>query len=105
MRSIPIRWTTDGDEADVKSLLRKYDEGGHEERQNRMEQLAALDNSPGVPALCRVMRFEMSEALSKQAALLIMNHVTPLDGARRALAETIRSAVGPSCASRGCSGC
>ena len=46
LRSIPIRWTTDGDEADVKSLLRKYDEGGHEERQNRMEQLAALDDSP-----------------------------------------------------------
>ena len=97
LRSIPIRWTTDGDEADVKSLLRKYDEGGHEERQNRMEQLAAPDNSRRVPALCRVMRFETSEPLLKQAALLIMNHVMPPDGTcGEVLAETIRSAVGPS---------
>jgi len=97
LRSMPIRWADDRDPPEIKNLMRNYEEGGRDERKNRMEQLASLSGSHGIPVLCRLMRFETDRVLSKQAALLVMNHAAPEGGAKRAeLGRLIRDVVGSS---------
>src|SRR6185436_13248854 len=44
-----------------------------EARKSLMERLNKLDDGQGVSALCRLVRFETSNRLSKHAALLVMN--------------------------------
>jgi tetratricopeptide (TPR) repeat protein len=97
LRSMPIPWTDDRDPPAVEDIMRSYEEGGREERLNRMEQLALLEESQGVPALCRLTRFETDRVLSKQAALLVMNHTAPTDAEPRGVvSRRIRAEVGNS---------
>jgi tetratricopeptide (TPR) repeat protein len=97
LRSMPISWADVRDTPEVRDIMRSYEEGGREERLNRMEQLALLEDSQGVPALCRLTRFETDRVLSKQAALLVMNHAAPGDAERRsAVSQRIRTEVGNS---------
>jgi len=97
IRSMPVRWTTDSDSTAVRNVLRHYDQTNHAERRNRMQQLARLENSQGIPAICRLMRFESDGLLSKQAALCAMHHTAPSDQQQKAaLADLIRKHVGAS---------
>lgn len=94
VRSLPISWTAESDPVAVQSILRKYAAAGRAERQNRMQQLAALPDSLGVPALCRLTRFEVDIPLSKEAALFAMNHEAPAEQqARTKLAHRIESEI------------
>jgi tetratricopeptide (TPR) repeat protein len=95
VRSMPVHWSFDSDPPAVKSILSKYSHAGRDERLNRMQHLSALSKSQGIPALCRLMRFESDGLLSKQAALYVMTHWQPeVEGSRGELAQTISDTVG-----------
>ena len=62
-----------------------------------MHALSELDEGLGIGALCRLVRYEKSEILSKEAALLIMAQAGPEEPSRReARSQTILSAIGRS---------
>ena len=97
VRSIPIRWTVNQDVPEVKSLLRNYSDANRGDRRSRMQQLAQLSDSQGVPALCRIARFETDPLLSKEAALLVLQHSAPSESTRRqTLAQRMSSTLGTS---------
>ena len=97
LQSLPIQWAHEDDPPRVRELLRGYDGKADDERQNLMEQLAALPDNQGVPSLCRLVRFETSNILSKRAALLVMQRAG-VSGDQEAgrLAESISDQIGPS---------
>lgn len=96
VRAMRVNWSRDDDPVEVKRILRGYGEIQNDaERKNRMERLASLEDWRGAAALCRLVRFEPSDILSKRAALLLMNIGEPQDDAQRAdVTEMIRSTVG-----------
>ena len=90
LQTISVPWVHEDDPREVKAIMRGYDGKPPGQRQALMEQLAALQDSQGVAALCRVVRFDMSDLLSKRAALFVMRKPSELDARARArLAETI----------------
>ncbi len=95
VRSLRVNWDREDDAPEVKRILRGYG-GQHEaERKNRMERLSLLAAADSIPALCRLVRFEASGILSKQAALVVMNLKLPEDPTQRAAtAESIRKTIG-----------
>jgi tetratricopeptide (TPR) repeat protein len=94
VRSLPIRWARDTDPRRVKGFLATYATQNRADRLNRMQQLAALSNSSGIEALCRLVRFETDHLLSKEAALLAINHVVSEDATfRKELADRIRATI------------
>ena len=94
VRSLPIRWARDTDPRRVKGLLTTYLEANRANRLNRMQQLAAMSDSSGIEALCRLVRFETDHLLSKEAALLAISHVVSEDAtARKELAGRIRATI------------
>ncbi len=85
------------DPPEVKQILREYGGQNQRERQSRMEKLSRLEQSAGIPALCRLVRYERAGLLSKRAALLVLNHNSPRDSEQRQrIAKQIKSAVGVS---------
>jgi tetratricopeptide (TPR) repeat protein len=69
LRQITVRWIQPGDTAAVRVLLRNFSEQSDEMRSARIEGLAALPNGEGLPALCRIARFDRSPLISREAAL------------------------------------
>jgi tetratricopeptide (TPR) repeat protein len=96
VRAMRVNWSRDDDPVEVKRILRGYGEIQNDaERKNRMERLASLEDWRGAGALCRLVRFEPSDILSKRAALLLMNMSDPQEEAQRvAVSQMIRSTVG-----------
>ncbi|MFZ5831603.1 MAG: tetratricopeptide repeat protein [Planctomycetota bacterium] len=73
LRLIDVDLSQKDDPAEVKRLLLDYDAQGIPSKLARMRALKDLANEEGVPALCRLVRYEESAVLSKQAALYLMN--------------------------------
>jgi len=97
LRGMPIQWVRETDPAAVQSMLRDYGQLGRDERLNRMQLLAGLENSQGIEALCRIARFETDFVLSKQAALQALGHHPPADAPRKEeVALIIRDCLGTS---------
>lgn len=97
VRSMRVTWSRDDDPAEVKKILRDYGGQQESERRTRMDRLAALDGLQGADALCRLVRFESSEELSKRAALRLMNLTAPPEEKSKSeMAQMIRSTVGQS---------
>jgi tetratricopeptide (TPR) repeat protein len=93
--SLSVNWAQDDDPAEVKRILRGYGAENEDVRKSRMDQLAKIEDGKGVSALCRLVRFETSNRLSKQGALLIMNRKElPTKEARDELGRLITSSVG-----------
>ena len=65
-----VNWASDDDSPDVKQLLRGYGDRPENERRNLIDQLALLGADQALRPLCRLVRYEASEKLSKHAALL-----------------------------------
>jgi tetratricopeptide (TPR) repeat protein len=96
VQSIRMEWVRDTDSEDVRKLLEDYDSQPDSERRNRVEQLARKPQAEGLAPLCRLVRFERSVLLSKQAALAVIDQPRPPDSAwpersRIILAETALS--------------
>ena len=88
VRSMQVKWHEDGDSPDVVQLLRGFGELSELDRKSRIDALGKLPNREGVYALCRLARYEISDELSKQAALHVLEQDPIADAAARA--ETAR---------------
>ena len=74
VRSMRVQWALADDPPAVRKLLVAYGDRSSAERKNRMANLAKLPENQGITALCRLVRYESNEPLSKRAALLVMQH-------------------------------
>ena len=72
VRLLRVEWSREEDPELVRQLLKDYERLDEPNRLERMNQLLALPADAGLPALCRIVRFEKSLPLSKQAALKII---------------------------------
>lgn len=89
VRQIRAEWTRDTDPRPIQRILEDYEVQNDERRLTKIKQLAALPGDQGLRWLCRLMRFERSGVLSKQAALAIMNEEPRDEAAWTRRAETI----------------
>ncbi|MBX3414000.1 MAG: tetratricopeptide repeat protein [Pirellulales bacterium] len=69
VRLMQVQWVQDDDPAAVKTLLVRYDSLEEPDRLDRVRRLARLSNDEGLAPLCRLVRYEKSEILSKWAAV------------------------------------
>lgn len=74
LHAIRISWIQEEDAEEVQALLRKYRTEDYDQRRERLEQLGQLPQGQPLAALCRLARFETSDALSRRAALTILRY-------------------------------
>jgi len=97
VRSMSVRWFQESDSPRVVLALKGYGDFSEPERRTRIDLLGSLDKGEGIPALCRLSRFETVETLAKYAALKVLEQPLATDPAQQAqLRETITSIVGNS---------
>jgi len=97
VRSMSVRWFHESDSPEVVKILRGYGDAPDGDRRNRMEMLAKLPERQGIPALCRLARYETVDVLSKYAALKVMELQPIADQAiRQDLARSIEGIVASS---------
>jgi tetratricopeptide (TPR) repeat protein len=97
VRSMQVTWVSEDDAPEVKQLLRGYGDRPESERRGLVDQLALLGADQALRPLCRLVRYEASEALSKHAALLIMGFAAPADDeARRPFLDMLQGRMGTS---------
>jgi tetratricopeptide (TPR) repeat protein len=96
LRLMRIQWSTDVDSPEVRDILQDYEFQDSENRLLRMRRLAALSDDAGVPALCRLVRFEKSSLLSKRAAIEILGRYDPEKPLPESVAATIEKHLGSS---------
>lgn len=97
VKALQEAWASESDSPDVKRILKDYGDENEAGRKSRLELLFRLENQQGIEPICRLVRYEASQTLSKQAALLIMRLPESPDPANReALARIIATAVGGS---------
>jgi tetratricopeptide (TPR) repeat protein len=72
LRTMKVPWLGKGDPAAVQQLLHDYEYQSQEGRLAKMRALVALPGEVGIPALCRIVRYEKSSLLSKQAAIQLL---------------------------------
>lgn len=93
LRTIRVTWVDKADPNEVRSLLLNYEGMDDEVRQRTIEALAALPDPVGLPALCRIVRFEKSPVLSKWAATRILEQKTNADTDWKRREEVLRAAL------------
>lgn len=99
LRRMRVDWAIDGDPPLVRELLADYEQQSESSRLERIEQLVRLPDDAGLPAVCRLVRFERSPLLSKQAALKLLEQPAPatVDWLRRSetISQNLRRSVRP----------
>jgi len=90
LRLIRVQWTQEGDPPEVKKRLEDYEFQTADERLDRIRELSRLPGGQGLAALCRLVRFEGSELLSKYAAIEILDRRPAGRAARQRWAKTLR---------------
>jgi tetratricopeptide (TPR) repeat protein len=93
VRSMQVKWHEEGDSADVVQLLRGYGELSELDRRSRIDALGKLPLREGMFALCRLARYEVSDELSKQAALCVMELEPIAEAAARSQAAGKMTAI------------
>ncbi len=91
VRQIRSGWTRESDPRQIQEILKDYEVLSDDERLAKIKELAELDNDGGLKWLCRLVRFEKSPILSKQAALAIMEHAPADETAWVRRSDTIRA--------------
>lgn len=102
VRLMQVQWVQENDPPAVKKLLDRYDALEESDRLDRIRQLTRLSNDEGLIPICRLVRYEKSEILSKWAAVELIKQpvASGIDRAARAksivetLARSPRSAAG-----------
>ena len=89
LRLIRVDWSVESDPQEVRRLLHDYELKELNQRRHQLALLADLPHKAGVPALCRLVRYEQSEELSKWAAVSVMA-MQPLE---EALAPELRQTI------------
>ncbi|MBS0211513.1 MAG: hypothetical protein JSS27_21430 [Planctomycetes bacterium] len=72
VRLLRFEIIADSDPPDVRKLLQTYKASEDEQRQLIAHELAQLPDDRGLPALCRIVRYDRSQVVSKYAALAII---------------------------------
>jgi len=93
LRLMRVEWTAENDPPEVKKYLRDYETEEQRSREARMHALAELPNGQGIPALCRLVRFEKSLYLSKMAAVALLGGQMTADPPNAATIEAVRKAL------------
>ena len=70
-----VVWWLESDTAEVRDLLKTYNEAKGDRRDDTLEQLSDIGSPEAILALCRLARFESSELRSKSAALYLMQAI------------------------------
>jgi len=96
LRLMRVQWTTADDPAEVKKCLENYEFQNSNEKLSRIKRLATLEGQAGIPALCRLVRFERSALLSKWAAVEILGMGPPDKPLPVKQAEILRANLGRS---------
>ena len=97
VNSMQVNWSSEDDSPDVKQLLRGYGNRPEDDRRSTLDQLAARGAEEATRPLCRLVRYEASEKLSKHAALRVMSYPLPEDPESvQALADALRARMGKS---------
>jgi tetratricopeptide (TPR) repeat protein len=96
LRLMRVNWTLETDPPEVKRFLEDYESLPADQRLNRMRSLSGLPGGAGLAALCRLVRFEKSPVLAKQAAVEILSRQPPDQPPSAELAETLRKNLGRS---------
>jgi tetratricopeptide (TPR) repeat protein len=78
VQSMRIEVARESDTAEIRKLLADYDAQTDAVRRQRIGVLAAKSQAEGLAPLCRVVRYERSVLLSKQAAVAVMDQKRPL---------------------------
>lgn len=95
--SMKVTWSQPSDSPEVKRILKDYGAHPDNDRRSRIEHLSKLEGLQGLDALCRLVRYEMSTALAKEAALVIMTRPQFAEpAARDVLRKSIAEEVSPS---------
>lgn len=93
LRTIRVTWVDKADPAEVRNLLQNYEGMDDEVRQRTIDALAALPDPVPLPALCRIVRFEKSQVLSKWAAAKILEQKTSADTDWKRRATVLQAAL------------
>lgn len=73
LRLIKVDWNDKNDAVEVRNLTQNYEGMDDDARKTVIDQLAQLPDLKPLAALCRVIRFERSQALSKRAAVRLID--------------------------------
>lgn len=96
VRAMQVDWVSDSDPTEIKSLLADYGAKSVRERGQLVKQLAALPDGKGWPTLCRIVRFDSSPLVSKEAAVALMTQKAADDEAWQKLSAALVQGVGAS---------
>ncbi|HEX3725604.1 MAG TPA: hypothetical protein VHV08_05150, partial [Pirellulales bacterium] len=77
VRLVRVEWAREGDPKPIQQILRDYEAQSDDRRLSRIKQLADLPGGQGLEWLARLVRFETSPILSKQASLAIVGQDPP----------------------------
>lgn len=95
IQSQNVTWYLDSDSIEVRSFLTDYDALSETNRVTRVKALAAHATSDAILALCRLVRYERHEHVSKEAALSLIEYFTNTpqvpEGLMHSVAETLGS--------------
>jgi tetratricopeptide (TPR) repeat protein len=85
-----MHWCEPSDPPEVRTQLENYELEDVRGRRQRIQALARLRSGAGVSALCRLVRFEESELLSKYAAIEILDWAPDDRAGQARLAQLFR---------------
>ncbi|MEQ1828985.1 MAG: hypothetical protein ABL921_23685 [Pirellula sp.] len=72
VQSNQFTWAWDTDPVAVRQILVNYGTAPHSEKSSYIDQLQRLEHEQGLPALCRLVRYETQSSLAKRAAMLLL---------------------------------
>jgi Flp pilus assembly protein TadD len=96
LRLMRVQWTTESDPPEVKKLLAGYELLSPKDKSSKISSLARLADEKGIPALCRLVRYEKAPVLSKQAAMALLGSQPSGEPPTKELARLLREGVGSS---------
>lgn len=95
LRLIRVEWSSADDPPAIRQLMSVYPNEPVEIRHGYMRLLAGMPDAAGIPALCRLVRFEQSDVLSKQAAIEIIKAEPIPESDRKRFAENLAKHLTP----------
>jgi tetratricopeptide (TPR) repeat protein len=96
LRLMRVQWTTESDPPEVKKLLAGYELLDRKTKLSRIRSLAGVAQGQGIPALCRLVRYEKSPVLSKRAAMELLGSQAAGEPPDSQLAQLLRKNLGSS---------
>lgn len=90
---IRIDLVSDNDSPQIKELLKDYESQPEDLRRQTMFALAEIPRDGGLAPLCRLIRFERSQLLSKQGAIIVLIAPQPAESQWAERAKTISAAL------------